>query len=620
MENTHRKTLVLVSLLLAATTLVLYWPVQDYGFAEFDDDIYVEKNPWVTRGLTVESVIWAIRNIDAGFWHPLTWLTHLLDFEIYRFHAGGHHWTNVQIHLASTILLFIFLSAMTGLLWPSALTAALFAVHPLHVESVAWISERKDVLSGFFWILTVGLYFVYTRNHSVTRYFSVLAAFCLGMLSKPMLVTLPVVLLLLDVWPLKRIENPVTCFDRLLPVKGDARPIRMIRLVMEKLPLLLLAAASGVLAIIAQAGHGALASLETLPLENRLANAPVACITYLWKMLYPVDLAVFYPHPGMQPLWKVAGSTAVVTVVTTWVIFRVRSSPYLTVGWFWYLISLLPVIGIIQVGSHSMADRYTYIPLIGIFIMLSWGLHDAAKLSRAFRLGTTAMAGAMVLCSMILSSVQLTYWTDYRTLFEHANRVTEKNHIACNNLGIVAFREGRTTEAIGYFRQAVEFKPDCRDIWLNMGRCHVALQQYRDAVACFRKAIEIDPETPTNRVLLGFALLQSGETEESARELQRVVERHPDNHDARFFFGMARLIQGKKRDAEEQFNEVLLRNPDNAAAHNNLGLLLLAGGKVDGAVAHFRRAVELAPVDAKMRENLQKALVAKAKGQRPCEP
>ncbi|HNV25996.1 MAG: TPR repeat-containing protein YrrB [Deltaproteobacteria bacterium ADurb.BinA179] len=620
MENKRLRQILGIGLLLGALTLILYWPVQHYGFVEFDDDVYVEKNPWVTRGITVESAAWAFRNLDVGFWHPLTWLSHLLDFEVYRYHAGGHHWTNVQIHLVSAILLFIVLSAMTGLPWASGLTAALFAVHPLHVESVTWISERKDVLSGFFWILTVGLYFIYVRKPTVARYLSVFAAFSLGMLSKPMLVTLPVVLLLLDAWPLQRLESPATCIDRLLAFKKDTQAVRVFRLIMEKMPFLTLSAASGVLAILAQESHGALASLEALPLELRLANAPVACIAYLWKMVRPIELAVFYPHPGMQPIWKVVGSFLILVGVTAWVIRQVRTAPHLAVGWFWYLISLLPVLGIIQVGSHSMADRYTYIPLIGIFIMIAWVLQDAAQRRRSLRPAIAAAGCVMVLGSMILASMQLTYWTDYRTLFEHANRVTERNHIACNNLGVVAHREDRIGDAVSYFKQAVEFKPDYRDAWLNLGRCHVALQQYSDAVACFRKAIEIDPVTLTNRFLLGFSLMHTGAMDESARELQQVVERQSDNDEARFYLGMARLSQGRKGDAEEQFKEVLRINPNHAAAHNNIGLLLLADGRSDGAIAHFKRAVELAPGNVTMEDNLRKSLLTKEKERPPCEP
>jgi Tfp pilus assembly protein PilF len=620
MNNRHLQKVLLIAVLLAAITLVLYWPVKDYGFAEFDDDLYVEKNPWVTRGLTRDSVIWAFKNLDAGFWHPLTWLSHLLDFEIYQYHAGGHHWTNVLIHLASTILLFIFLSAMTGLPWTSALTAALFAVHPLHVESVAWISERKDVLSGFFWILAVGLYFVYARKPSVPRYLSVFAAFSLGMLSKPMVVTLPIVLLLLDVWPLQRIENAKTCFDRFLSLKGSTWNLRLSRLIAEKVPFLMLSVASGILAIVAQRYNGALASLDSYPLEYRLANASVACIAYLGKTIYPLDLAVFYPHPGMQPIWKVAGSILILVVATIWVIRKVRSAPYLAVGWFWYLISLLPVLGIIQVGSHSMADRYTYIPLIGIFIMIAMGIQDAASRGRVLQLGIAAIGCAIVMGSMTLSSVQLTYWTDYRTLFEHANQVTERNHIANNNLGVVAHREGRIGDAVNYLRQAVDIKPDYLDAWLNLGRCYVALDKYPDAVASFRKSIEIDPLTPTNRFLLGFALMNAGETEESARELQWVVERQPDEYEARFYLGMVRLQQGRNEDAEEHFKEVLRINPNHAAAHNNIGLLFLADGKADGAIVHFTRAVELAPGNVTMGDNLRKSLLAKAKGQPPYEP
>jgi len=613
MEKKRLQQILGISLLLAAMTLILYWPVQHFGFVEFDDDVYVAQNLHVAKGLSRESVIWAFRNLDAGIWHPLTWLSHMTDVEIYRFDAGGHHRTSVLIHLASTLLLFVVLSAMTGTLRASALAAALFAIHPLHVESVAWVAERKDVLSGFFWILTIGLYLFYVKKPSLQRYALMLTAFVLGLLSKPMIVTLPAVLLLLDYWPLKRFRGAITVFDNALPMKWRVGSLASSRLVAEKMPLLLLSMASAVLAIIAQGNIGALSSFESYPLETRLANAPVACVAYLGKMLWPVDLSVFYPHPGLQPFWKVAGSILLLGGVTAFVFRKARSSPYLVVGWLWYVISLLPVMGIVQVGSHAMADRYTYIPLIGTFIMISWGLDSAAQRWHQAQKVIFVLGCGMILGSFVLSSMQLEYWRDYRTLFEQANRVTERNHMACNNLGVVSFREGKVDEAIRHLTKAVEIKNDYRDAWLNLGIAYLSRQRYEAAAICFRNAVWIDPLTLKNRVILAVTLKYAGQAEASAEELLKVIDRDPGHVEAHGYLGAIRLEQGRLADAEAHLSEALRLHPGSAEAHNNLGLVLVGQGHAKDAIAHYRQASALSPGNAKIEANLKQALARAGK-------
>ncbi len=610
--NKCLKPILAICLLLAIMTLLLYWPVQHFGFVEFDDDVYVAQNPQVAKGLSRESLIWAFRTLEAGIWHPLTWLSHMTDVEIYRLHAGGHHRTSVLIHLASTLLLFIVLSAMTGTIWASALAAALFAIHPLHVESVAWVAERKDVLSGFFWILTIGLYIFYAKKPSLRRYALMLAALILGLLSKPMMVTLPVVLLLLDYWPLKRFQGTTTFFDNAFPITFMNGSHTASRLVAEKAPLLLFSIASAGLAIIAQGNIGALSSFESFPLVSRLANAPVACVAYIGKMFWPVDLSVFYPHPGLQPLWKVAGSILILGGVTAFALRMARPYPYLIVGWLWYLISLLPVMGIVQVGSHAMADRYTYIPLIGTIIMIAWSLDSAAQRWHQAKKGILVLGCGMILGSFIVSSTQLGYWRDYKTLFEHANRVTERNHIACNNLGVVSYREGEVGEAIRYLTKAVEIKSDYRDAWLNLGVAYLSRQLYEEASTCFRNAVWIDPATLKNRIVLAVTLKYAGQAEASAEELLTVVKRDPDNVEARLYLGVICLEQGRLEDAEGHLREALRLHPGNAEAHNNLGLVLVGQGRTNDAIAHFRQASALSPGNAKIEENLEQALARTA--------
>jgi tetratricopeptide (TPR) repeat protein len=348
-------------------------------------------------------------------------------------------------------------------------------------------------------------------------------------------------------------------------------------------------------------------------LETRLANAPVACVAYLGKMLWPVDLSVFYPHPGLQPFWKVAGSILLLGGVTAFVFRKARSSPYLVVGWLWYVISLLPVMGIVQVGSHAMADRYTYIPLIGTFIMISWGLDSAAQRWHQAQKVIFVLGCGMILGSFVLSSMQLEYWRDYRTLFEQANRVTERNHMACNNLGVVSFREGKVDEAIRHLTKAVEIKNDYRDAWLNLGIAYLSRQRYEAAAICFRNAVWIDPLTLKNRVILAVTLKYAGQAEASAEELLKVIDRDPGHVEAHGYLGAIRLEQGRLADAEAHLSEALRLHPGSAEAHNNLGLVLVGQGHAKDAIAHYRQASALSPGNAKIEANLKQALARAGK-------
>ena len=372
-DEKHLRLTLLIGLLLAAVTLTLYWPVQHFEFVNFDDGLYVTGNRHVQGGLSMEGLTWAFTSFHAGNWHPLTWISHMADFEAYQLNAGGHHWTNVLIHTVSTVLLFLVLSSMTGVLWCSALVAALFAIHPLHVESVAWVSERKDVLSGFFWILTMGAYTHYVRHPTIGRYLIVFGSFVLGILSKPMMVTLPFVLLLLDYWPLGRFSGVNTAFDKWLWQGTESGKVAVLRLALEKFPFLITVIASCIITIYAQRSTHSLASLGNNPIEVRFANALVSYAGYIQDMLWPVNLAVLYPHVGMPPSWMIVTALMLLVSISYIAIRKAPELPFLLVGWLWYLGTLVPVIGLVQVGSQSMADRYTYIPLVGLFIALAWG-------------------------------------------------------------------------------------------------------------------------------------------------------------------------------------------------------------------------------------------------------
>ncbi len=441
----YRYRAILAGLVLVGVTLLLYWPVQQFDFVAYDDTAYVTENRIVKGGLTIGGLRWAFSAFDVANWHPLTWLSHMLDAELFGLNAGGHHWTSVQIHAAGALLLFVALLAMTGAIWASTFAAALFAVHPLHVESVAWVAERKDVLSGVFWFLCLAAYASYVKKPTAARYLAVFSSLALGLMSKPMAVTLPFVLILLDYWPLRRFECAVTAFDRLYgaPASGMAASAR--RLTVEKIPLIVLSTASCLLTLAAQGGGGAVIALEQIPLDVRLANAIVSYVDYLGKTLWPSGLIMFYPHFGMPPVWKTLSCALILAALTVFAVRGARRYPYVLVGWLWYLGTLVPVIGIVQVGSQSMADRYTYIPLVGIFIALAWALRDWAGKGRVLKRALIVLTAASLVGLTVTARDQVWTWRNSDTLFEHALQVVEANPVVHNNLGVACLRHGRST-------------------------------------------------------------------------------------------------------------------------------------------------------------------------------
>jgi len=431
-------------LFLTITTIIVYWQVRTYDFINCDDNLYVIENPSVFSGLTFKNVIWAFTDAHAGNWHPVTWLSHMLDCQVFGLNPGRHHLTNLFFHIANTLLLFLILRMMTGALWQSGFVAALFALHPLHVESVAWIAERKDVLSTFFWMLTMYSYVRYVRAPGLERYWPVLLFFILGLMAKPMLVTLPFVLLLLDYWPLGR-------FNAGASHKNTSAVAGLIR---EKIPLFVFVAASCSITFFVQKSSGAVRSLEDFSFTVRLANALVSYGGYLAKMVWPHSLAIFYPHPGMPSALKIAGACLMLIGISYVAVKTASKHPYMIVGWLWYVGTLVPVIGLVQVGPQAMADRYTYIPLIGIFIMIAWGIPEAVASWRQKRVCLPVLGiGAVILLSA-LTWGQAAYWKNSHTLFKHAISVTEKNYTIHYNLGIALFDQGGKTEAITHFAEA----------------------------------------------------------------------------------------------------------------------------------------------------------------------
>ena len=504
-----------VCLALAAITFAVFGQTLAHGFVNYDDDEYVYDNPVVARGLTLKGIVWAF-SFHAANWHPLTWLSHELDCQLYGLQPGGHHLTNVLLHTATVIALFLVLRQMTGALWRSAFVAALFAIHPLRVESVAWVAERKDVLSGLFFMLTIGAYVRYVENlkFQISNfkffYIASVVLFALGLMCKPMLVTLPLVLLLLDYWPLRRVESAG-------------------RLVLEKLPLLALSAASCVVTLLAQTG--AIESNGSFSMPLRCANALVSCVVYLGQMVWPVGLAVFYPYPhNGLPAWEVALAGTLLTGLSAAALWQRRKQPWLLIGWVWYLVMLLPVVGIIQAGRQAHADRYTYLPQIGIYLAITWLVADWRV--RWLRHGSLRvafgglMAGVLALF-MVCAWQQTAYWQNSETLWPCTLACTTNNDIAQDNLGIALFRKGKVDAAIACFQQALQIRPDFAEARNNLGNALLQMGKVDAAIACFQQALQIRPDFAEAHNDLGNALLQTGRADEAITHCRRALQIKP---------------------------------------------------------------------------------------------
>src|SRR6267142_5287264 len=512
---------IVICLLLASITLALYWPVTNHDFVSYDDGIYIVDNPHVNSGFSSPNITWAFRTGYAGNWHPLTWVSHMVDVQWFGLHAGWHHFVSVLFHSANTVLLFLLLIGMTGATWRSAFVAALLGWHPQHVESVAWAAERKDVMSALFRLLTLLAYAKYARsvigrdeeksedrsskseesskretpNPSV-YYILALVFFALGLLSKPMLVTMPFVLLLLDIWPLQRVRGDECPGEKGIDAelwKFDVR--RFFRLFVEKLPFFALTIASCVATFIAQKGGGAVVPLKVLTFTERLGNAIVAYVVYLAKMFWPANLGILYPLHADISLGLVTASAVALLLVTAWTLWRFRSSPHLAVGWLWYIGMLVPVIGLVQVGMQQMADRYTYLPFIGIFIMLAWEIPN--WIGSIYRTRILAVSATLILLGCLFASNrQITFWQNSETLFGHAAQVTKNNYIAFSNHGQALFKQGRVEEAIAEYEKAIVLDSNLDAAHLGLGEALMQQGKFDNAIGQFTKVLELNPETP----------------------------------------------------------------------------------------------------------------------------
>lgn len=540
-------------LLLATLVFIVYIQVTHFDFVHYDDHVYVTDNPYVKSGMTLNNLRWALMSLDAGFWHPLTWLSLMLDYELYGLNAGGYHGTNVIFHIINTLLLFIVFERMTGALWRSCLVAALFAVHPLHVESVAWVAARKDVLSTFFFMLILLNYVYYAAKPTIWRYLILIMLFLLGLMAKPMLVTLPFILLLLDCWPLKRFD-----IEQLFADHKKIEVFVHIRwLLLEKVPFMVLTAGVSVLTVVAEHRVGALTPMISYPLDVRVMNALVSYVVYIRKMVWPLELAVFYPHPGLWPLWMTLASVLILVALTTSSLWLLRKAPYFFVGWFWYLGMLVPVIGLIQVGTHGMADRYTYLPLIGLFIIVVWGCADISKIKKIHCMTMAGIALFLLATLGIQSYLQIQYWNNAQNLFQHAIKVTKNNYIAYNNLGAALSRQGKPFESINFFKEALKIQPRYAEATFNLGAAFADQGKFSEAIHYYQQVLNIRPEFAEAYNNIGIILARQGQLQEAIGLFKMALRFRSDYPDARHNLDIALKSQ---RERDPPSNEKCVRD------------------------------------------------------------
>jgi tetratricopeptide (TPR) repeat protein len=652
-----------VALLLAVATALVYLPVRHSEFISYDDPDYVTNNPEVKAGLSFAGLKWALRTGQAGNWHPVTWLSHMLDVQVFGLNSTGHHFTNLLLHIANTLLLFALLRRMTGTLWRSAFVAGLFALHPLHVESVAWIAERKDLLSAFFFFLTLLAYHAYVRrsegggsnqergksnqysvisNQGSRVYYALaLVCFALGLMSKPMLVTLPFVLLLLDWWPLGRFkfaerkpvpagaETPEMESETNVPDAPPSKPRPTLKLLLvEKAPFFALTVISSVVTFFAQKEGGAVQPLSTMSVSVRWENAVVSYLRYLGKTFWPFDLAAPYPHPFHWP-WLLIICSGLILLAGTGAAFGTRRRfPFFTTGWLWFVGMMVPVIGIIQVGEQSMADRYTYLPLIGVFIILAWGAAEIAGLtgpagqSKMIR-ERTALSPAGV-CALIAAGLtllgcavrardQVRYWHDSEALFRHAVTVTDKNWIAYYNLGWVQDQHGQAEQALVNYHKAIALQPSFDEAWNNLGCLLAARKDYAEAIPCFETVTRLKPNDLDGHRNLGRALIEVGRSDEAIPHYRRVVERKPDDTEALNSLGNSLARKGQFGEAATYYQASLRVKNNQAATHYNLANSLVRMRRLDEGIAEYKIALQQQPDYPNAQNDLGMALAREGK-------
>jgi tetratricopeptide (TPR) repeat protein len=586
----------IICVVLALVTLALYLPVVGYDFILFDDPAYITENPHVLQGLTLSGMVWALTTGEASNWHPLAWLSGMLDVQIYGVaHPGGHHLTSVLFHIVNALLLFVVLRRFTGALWRSAVVAALFAWHPIHIESVAWIAERKDVLSTFFLLLTLLAYHRYVKESSAQSpqakkyYARTLILFACGLMSKPMLVTLPFVLLLLDYWPLGRFAE--------IPTASPFRKLDWLKLLREKIPMFCLTLGSCIVTYLVQKKGGAVLEVEKFPMSFRIVNAMFAYLGYLEKMIWPSGLTIFYPLTGgARPVAQIVAAVLVLLGITVAAVYLVRQRPYFLFGWLWFLGVLVPVIGLVQVGSQSMADRYSYMSLVGIFIIIVWGLADLLGNGRLNRLNAAwaILIPALTAC-VVLTAHNLPYWKNTETLFRRNLEVVRDNSTAHMNLGVYYDHTHKPKEAEREFTAALNLQPHSGLVLSAVGLHYAQQGEMTNAAAFYNNALSEDPSLSDAHYNLGNVLAGEGKLVEAADQYQQALRSKPDSPDAHNNYGAVLLRLGRLTEALDQFKEALRLQPDYPEAQDQLGSVFLKLGHPDVAQLHYEAAVRLKP-------------------------
>jgi len=584
----ERGWLVLICCALALMTAAVYGQMGRHEFIHFDDNEYIYENPHVSSGLSAQNLAWAFTAYHSNNWHPTTWLSHMLDCQLFGLRPGPHHLVSALLHALNGILLFLLLRRMTGALWRSAVVAALFTLHPMHVESVAWAAERKDVLSTCFALLTLWAYAAYAKRPGLARYLPVLLLFAAGIMAKPMLVTLPFAMLLLDYWPLRRFGPGGAA------AQGPGRRFRA-ALLTEKLPLLALVAVSSVLTLVAQTRGGVVRSLEELSPALRATNALVSFVRYAVKLLLPVTQAFYYPYPKELPLAQAAGAGVVLVVVTVafWRLRRTR--PYALVGWLWFLGTLVPVIGLVQVATQAVADRYSYIPSVGLFIVVVWGLADLARRWPRGRIILGVAAGVALFALGAKAADQTRYWRDGVTLFSRDIQVVKENPMGYRNLGVELCDRGRYAEAIPMFREVLKTYPHDAVSLFDIASACEKTGDLQEALRSYRESLQSDPNRADAHYNLGGVLKRLGRPQEAVVEFEAAIRLKPEFAAAYNNLGNALSQLGRDSLAIVNYQESIRRNPSYAEAHNNLGSTYRKLGRGQAALEQFDTALRLDP-------------------------
>ncbi|MBI5216559.1 MAG: tetratricopeptide repeat protein [Ignavibacteriae bacterium] len=590
-QQEHKSQYVII-LLLSVATVIAFAGVVESGFTNIDDNGYVTQNAQVKSGISWQTVVWSFSTTKHANWHPLTWLSLALDKSLFGLDARYFHATNLFLHLLSSILLFLVLERMTRSRWQSAFVAFVFALHPLHVESVAWISERKDVLAGFFWMLTMGAYSFYHQSSQKKYYYITLIFFMLGLMAKPMLVTLPFVLLLLDYWPLNRISlsNVSTGREKKQPI------IPLKQSLLEKLPFIILAIASSIITFIAQRQGEAMNLGDALPFHERLINAIISYAQYIGKTFVPTNLAVFYPHPGSDfSPGMLAGATILLSLITIVVWKQKTQRPFLAFGWLWFLGTLIPMLGIVQVGMQGMADRYMYVPIIGLAVMLAWGVPSLMNQWKNHRTILLVTFVFVTLSMMFATRTQVSYWKNSKTILEHTLSVTTDNYFAHYCLGLDFADSGKTDEAILHFREALRINPSYPLTHNNLGAALSRKGNFDEAIPLFRESIRLMPSHPPTYNNFGVTLAQQGKLDEAETQWLRAIELDPEFADAHANLGRLFFLQEKTEEAIQHFETAIRLDANHVNAHFNYGNVLAKAGKVEEAKFHYSEALRVAP-------------------------